>query len=380
MSTIDHILLYCLFFIVLLIFSAKSNKRKTSSNFWNSAILTILFFIIIEGCRYGRGADYLSYKYRFEHLDIFEPQKLYLAINQLLHFVGTNYIGAFMFYALIFIIGTFYFIRKSFDREEARWMYCLAIVSMLFKFETFPKQYLALPFILCSIPFMYKKNKWIVAVLLIVSGLNIHSGLTFLVLVLIASYFFIKKTLPAKYLIFLLFVVYYVLPPGFLADFFISILKSFHLGSLLASDHVTLYVDNADRWLGADSFIETTQQSFFTKTLQFLFEIAVILSTSIALRLKPNHKILFLFNITMVGFIFYRMFHGFEIFARLFGQLNIFWFVPLGYAIYILKNFNFSYKQKQLMKLTIGYAILYQIMLYIRFIFLNPEATYVWNI
>ena len=380
MSSIDHILLYSLFFVVLYSFSKKSIQQYSEKGIWNLAIFTILLFVFIEGCRYGRGVDYLSYKYRYEHIDIFEPQKLYLGINQFLHFIGANYVGAFMFYSLIFIVGTFYFIRNTFDRQEARWMYLGAIVSMLLKFEAFPKQYLGLPFILCAIPFMFERKTWIIAILLVLLGLNVHSGLTFLVLAIIGSYYFLKRTLSIKYWLFLLFIVYYILPPGLLTGFCTSILQSLNLNSLLASDHVAAYIDNGDRWLGEDSFIEATQQTFLTKIMQFLFESSVLISSSLALLMKPNRKILFLFNITAIGFVFYRMFFGFEIFARLFGQLGIFWFVPMGYAIYALTNINWAPKQRLIMKSCIYYAILYQVLYFARFIFLNPEATYVWNL
>ena len=380
MSSIDHVLLYSLFFVVLYSFSKKSIQQYSEKGIWKLAIFTIFLFVFIEGCRYGRGVDYLSYKYRYEHIDIFEPQKLYLGINQFLHFIGANYVGAFMFYSLIFIVGTFYFIRNTFDRQEAKWMYFGAIISMLLKFEAFPKQYLGLPFILCAIPFMFKRKTWIIAILLVILGLNIHSGLTFLVFAIIGSYYFLKRTLHIKYWIFILFIVYYILPPGLLSGFFTSILQSFNLGSLLTSDHLTAYVENSDRWLGADSFIESTEQTFFTKSLQFLFEASVLISASLALSFKHNHRIMFLYNLTALGFIFYRMFHGFEIFARLFGQLNIFWFVPMGYAIYVLTNINRVSKQRLIMKSCICYAILYQVLYFGRFIFLNPEATYVWNL
>lgn len=379
MASLDHILLYCLFFIVLFIFSSKSNKRKTPINFWNSAIITILLFIIIEGCRYGRGADYLSYKYRFEHIDIFEPQKLYLFINQLLNFVGADYVGAFMAYSLVFIVGTFYFIRKSFEKKEAKWMYFFAIISMLFRFESFPKQYLGLPFILCAIPNLFNE-KWLKAIVFVVIGLNIHSGLTFFVVAIVGAYFMLKKTLSAKVWLILLFIVYYILPTGYLADFFTSILQSLNLGSILMSDHITSYVENADRWLGTDSIIESSKQSFLTKTLQFLFESSIIILSSLSLSIKNNQKILAFHNITLIGFIFFRMFHGFEIFARLFGQLYIFWFILLGYALYVYSSCHLKKNSKLIMKISLFYAFVYQTMLYIRFIFLNPEATYVWNL
>lgn len=380
MAPIDHIVLYILFFIALYQFCCKSDRAKNSNQFWKFAIPTILLFVLIEGCRYGRGVDYLSYKYRYEHIDIFEPQKLYLGINQFLHFIGANYVGAFMFYSLIFIVGAFYFIRNTFNKQEAKWMYLGAIISMLMKFESFPKQYLGLPFILWAIPFMFERKTWIVTVLFVLLGVNIHSGLTFLVLALIGSYYFLRRTLPIKYWLLLLFIAYYILPPGLLAGFFTSILQALNLDSLLASNHVTTYIDNADRWLGEDSFIEATQQTLLTKSMQFLFESSVLISSSLALLVKPNRKILFLFNITAVGFVFYRMFFGFEIFARLFGQLSIFWFVPMGYAIYVLTNINWTPKQRLIMKSCICYAILYQVLYFARFIFLNPEATYVWNL
>ena len=380
MSPLIHILLYLVLFISLYIHSKNKYKLKNESLFWIASIGVIILFTIIEGCRYGRGADYLSYKYRFENIDIFEPQKLYLAINEFLHFLNADFVGAFMTYSLIFIVGTFYFIRHTFDRGYTKWMYLFAILAMLYKFESFPKQYLGLPFILCSIPYMFEKRKWWYAFIFILLGLNIHSGLTFLVLALISTFILLKKTLPLKYWLIALIVVYYILPPGFLSSIFTSALQMLNLDSFLLSDHITHYVENSDRWLGEDSVIESAQQTFVTKTLQFLFNASVIISTLKALQIKYDPKIMCFFNITAIGFIFCRAFHGYEIFARLFGQLDIFWFIPLCYSLYVYSHSSLQKKEKKLMKACLICAIAYQVMFYGRFIFLNPGAMYVWDL
>lgn len=377
MSSIEHIILYCFLFITFFLFSKKVYKAETKNEFIKLIWFPILLYALIEGSRYGRGPDFLSYKYRYEHLSfINEPQILFYYLMRLLHLFNLNYVGAYIVYALIFIVGVAYFIRKSYAKDEAQWMYLLALCSMLWRMESMIRQYIAIPFIFCAIVFMFERKKWHFIGSVLVANL-IHSGTFVVIPFLIVSYFFIERTISYVYTIPLLFLMYYVIPTGIVSDVSIRGLEMFNLNSILGSDHMLHYIEDSDRWLGEGSIIEATTQTFLTKALQFLFECSILVMGYLALNIRPNQKVLFLYNIVIIGFVLSRLFFGYEIFQRMTGQLYIYWFVPAGYALFVYKKLV---PKKDIYKLSITIMILYQGLFWGRFILLNPKAIFFWNI
>lgn len=378
MSPIDHILLYVLLFSVFYFFAKNSKHCKTEKDFWKLALIPILCFVIIEGCRYGRGQDYPAYKYRFEHITpTEEPQKLFLLLMQTLDAIGFNYIGAFMTYALIFITGTIFFIRKTFNRDEAQWMYLFILCSMLIYSESMIRQYIAMPFMFISLGCIYKKN-WLMMIISLIIVCGIHSGAMVSIPFFLFFYFLYKKVLPIKIVITLLFFAYYIISAGAFSSIGIQILGALNITQFLGNDNLTHYIEDSDRWLGADSYIDATEQTFITKALQFIFDSSILIATYKVLQIKQERLITTFYNIISVGFILNRLFFGYEIFARMTGQLYIFWFIPLSYSIYIYGKLKFQCDKNKL-KPYIILALLYQIMFYARFIFLNPKVKFIWS-
>lgn len=374
MSPIIHIILYIYLIFVLYVFCRKS--PSISEGFWKYAFIPIISFALIEGFRYGRGVDYIPYKYRFEHIDVQEESQIvFLWLMQFLNSIDFNYIGAFIVYSFLFITGTFFFIKNTYNRDEAKWMYFFAFLALTMRAENMIRQFIAQPFIFASIPFIFKK-KWIPALLLILVAINIHTGVLVQVPLIICSYFFVKRTFNWKIWVITLFVAYYIVPNGILVTFFTNLLSILHLDNLLISESLMHYIENSDRWLGEDSIIEAAEQSFLTMTLQFIFESSVIYSSYKLLIKYPNQKVLFAFNIAVVGFILCRLFHGYEIFIRMFGQMDMYWFVPIGYSFYLIKKYNIKNKS---VKLSLFALCIYLIMLWARFVLLNPEAMFFWD-
>ncbi len=378
MSPVDHIFLYVLLFSVFYFFSKNSKYCKTEKDFWKLAIIPILCFVVIEGCRFGRGQDYPAYKYRFEHITPSEePQKLFLLLMQMLDVIGFNYVGAFMTYALIFVTGTFFFIRKTFNCNEAQWMYILVLFSMLIRSENMIRQYIAMPFMFISLGYIFRSN-WKVAIISLIIVLGIHSGALVAVPFFLLFYFVYKKILPIKVTIPLLFLAYYIIPSGAFSNIGIQILESLNITDFIGNDNFSHYIEDSERWLGADSYLEAAKQTLITKLLQFIFDFSVLIVCYKILQINPNRLITIFYNIISVGFIFDRLFFGYEIFQRMTGQLYVFWFIPLSYSMYIYSKLNFQREKKKL-KPYIAIALIYQIMFYIRFVFLNPKAEFIWS-
>lgn len=135
----------------------------------------------------------------------------------------------------------------------------------------------------------------------------------------------------------LLSVSYYLLNID-VGSLFSEVLQRINFGVLLFSDHLLHYVEESDRWLGADSILEGAQQSIITKSFQFIFECSIIMSSYIALCLRQEQKVQCFYNIMVFAFFMCRLVHGYEILARMFGQLYIYWFIPFGYSLYIFQK------------------------------------------
>lgn len=377
MSSFDHIILYSLLFFVFFLFAKKG--KENGRNFVLYATLAILSFTIIEGLRYGRGPDYLSYKYRFEHISPSdEPQKGFLWLMQLLNFLGFNYIGLFMTYALIFIAGMLLFIRKTFPKEYTCWMFFCILLCTLAKSENLIRQYLAMPFVFFAITNLLRR-KWCYVFVFVIIANSIHSGVMFLFFCFLIAYLVYQKKefiLSYKLSIPFLFIAYYIIPQGLLNDTFISILSGFDMDSVLATDHFQHYIEDSDRWLGADSFLEAAEQTPLTKTLQFIFDASILISGYITLKKHPDKNIAIFYNLVAVGFFFERLFFGFEIFQRMTGQLYILWFVVIGY---VLSNLELDKKLQKGTRIYMYAIACYQVMYWGRFVFFYPDSLFVWS-
>lgn len=394
MSSLTHILLYLLFFFVAIDTSYKLQKMGFVSNsrFWNIVLFVVILFIVLEGCRYMRGPDWIAYKYRFEYISMDEPQKGFLYYMLFLQMLGFNYVGYFMANAALFIGCIFRFIRSTFDQRISSWMFLTAVLAMFYKFESQIRQYIAIPFIFLSIYCLVSK-KWFFFFVLVCVSNSIHSGSLVLLAVFSVCFVLLKKTLPYQPLLVGLIISYFINSEA-LADYLASHLGNVNLNYISASNHFDTYIENYDRWLGAESHIIEMEQSFFAKIMQFVFELSCILSSSFSLKYLENNKLVItnsgvqlsdvemhvlrsFFNISSLGFILDRLFYGYEIFHRMTGQLYILWFVPVGLSLYLFsikENINRKY-----FKVFIYYILLYLCLYWGKFIFLNSTAKFVWN-
>jgi len=395
MSSFTHIVLYLLFFLVAFSSLRKLQKMNMMSNtyFWYAVLGVVFLFILLEGCRYMRGPDWLAYKYRFEHIDVNESQKGFLFYMLLLRALGFNYIGYFVTNAALFIGCIFLFIRNVFDYRISSYFYLLAILAMLVRFECQIRQYIAMPFIFLSIQCFISK-KWIPFVAFVAVSNTIHSGSLFLLAVFCLAYTFLKFTLPYRFLLIGLFFSYFLASSDLLTNYFSRILSGLNFDFVLASDHFSRYLENTDRWFGAGSYLETTEQSSFVKLMQFGFEASCIIGGFFSLKhLENSNNLIFktnvllsdvevqvirsFFNISCLGFILNRLFFGYEIFQRIFGQLYILWFVPVGfvfYLYYIREYINIKY-----LGILIFFMMVYLCLFWGKFVFFNSTAMFIWD-
>ncbi len=380
MSNLDHILLYLIVFCSFIVFTIKINKEGYSrKRVIKLFVIPALIYALVEALRYNRGVDYLHYEQIYKWGYTEGTQFLFDLLNKLLNFIGLDFSGALFVYEIILLTGICWII-SSYSVEIGKWMYFLAILAMLNLHENLIRQYVALPLIFCSIYYMFQQ-KWLIMFLFIACANFIHSGTIFVCPFVLLFYYTVKKIIPWYIAVGMLFLTYFILNID-VSSFFLALLQKLNLGAFIYSEHLMHYIEDSDRWLGKDSVLANAQQTFVTEFMQFLFESGIIISTYIALKVQKERKILCFYNIIVLAFVLCRLVHGYEILARIFNQLYIFWFIPLGYALYILNNKRSDLKNAGLlntMRFNVFIAIGYLALYWGRFIFLNPKAVFIWN-
>ncbi|MDM8234660.1 EpsG family protein [Phocaeicola barnesiae] len=334
-------------------------------------ISSALIYSLVEGLRYARGTDYLWYRQRYDY-PLIDEQVLFKSLNDILKTLGFNFTGACIIYSLLFIICAYIFIYNI-GKTKLKTAYLFLICATILRSECYIRQFIGISFILLSIAFFFKK-KWIGVVLALAAASQTHTATLILFICFIFFYFFKKYIIPSKIAIIILFFVYFLSMLDY-TQFLIMLIEKFLPASVIPANFEG-YINNADRWLGEDSFLEGSEQSTSAKMLQFIFEVSIILLSDKLLKIKSNEKIQIFYNMFIVGAILTRAFWGMEIIIRITFMLYMFWFIPAAYI--------FDYKKSKLFKpfkyqLLFYLIILYLVLYWGRYIFLNPNSLFVWS-
>ena len=84
----------------------------------------------------------------------------------------------------------------------------------------------------------------------------------------------------------------------------------------------------------------------------------------------------YLYNSFVVGILVVEPFHLIGSLTRVFLLASVLWFIPLSLAYYHWRYI----KSVKLVRVSSYLILIYLISYFGRYVFLNPSATYVWNI
>lgn len=385
MSPIDHILLYCFLFWVA-DFWSKQPRSNTSVN----KFLFVLFYVIVEGLRYGRGPDqihvygpeYLKCLSRSVLRENMEP--LYMMILKSIRtidpLVDTFPFGSiFIVYAFIFVLCLLKL--HSYYKSYTKHFLLFALLATLFITEWPIRTGVGFSFMLPAIYFLSqcdlhrwktdKNFRWAILFLLIPPF--IHKG-DALGCVLILSFFLFcnHKVISWKVSLPLLLVLELSSAASGIMNSIFGYIQGFDIMSN-SDDKMAHYLDTSTLENEIESSLDG-KRSVVTQILAIGYYSSMIIVGYIVTKAK-RHSV-WIYNLFICSMLIAEPFRLLGSLVRMFTPTSVLWFIPMSIAAYYYREF----KNNKFFVICYWFFVAYLIMYYGRFVFLNPEARYVWSI
>lgn len=374
MSNFDHIFLYIGLYLSLILSDKITRSIKNKEFIPLLYCTSMAFYIIVEGCRYGRGVDYFGYGLRyFKGIDVEQPA--FDLLNDLfrnLDPLTLNPFGlCFVFYALIFIVCLFFLYTKEF-RYSTKYFLLFACLSTLYITEWTIRQGVSFSFFLPAL-FCLSNKKFISFIVLCLIVLLIHYGNFILIVVVACSYFlFNKKPVPIIISVPAVLLSMYVLNYGVILSYVERYISSLNLSAL--GGNFQGYVDNSSMWFSEDAMNEEWTRGGFAQALTCMFYIGLFIIGFYYHSKKSSY--VYIYNSLVLGVILKETFHYIGSLARVFEPISCLWFVPLSLFLYDRKIM----KKSKICNAALYLVFIYLILYYGRYVFLNPTAKYVWDL
>lgn len=393
MSGLDHIFLYCLMFALAIIYDKQYRlSLYNSSTSIRPNILPLIsaslaiVFIITEGLRYGRGVDQIG-NYGPFYLHCMRPdlwqQKmewLFVLLNQAVFTI--DFTTDFFPFGLIFVIYAaifWYCLWKLYKdyRGNSKYFLVFAIMATNFITEWTIRQGVSYGFILLGIHYLLNQRlKQLTLCVIIAFG--IHNGNIVAILLLGLCYTFLnKKPLPWKITVPLfIFLEFTMLSTAFwgISRYIFNSLNQFpfmeKFQGYAEQDVFEMESNLANEW----------QRGIFTQLITVAFYSSLLIIGNLVYRRiknKDGMRNVFIYNSFVIGIMLFEPFRLSGSLIRGFIGPSTLWFIPISLAFYYIPTLSAQFK---VCRYAIFIIILYCVMFLSRYIFLNSEANYIWNL
>lgn len=387
LSSVDHILLYCTIILLAYIYDRQcrviDNIHYSYNNDTSVVTLFLLgtIFVITEGLRYGRGGDQVG-NYGPFYLHCLNAkawgqqfETLFVWLNQAIYKIdpfrdALPYGIIFVVYALIFFICLYTYYKDK--KKETKLFLVLAILATNYITEWTIRQGVSFSFILLGLHYLEQKRwKWMIGAMVIAFSIH-HGNILAIVLPVVFYYFLNDKVIPWKITVPLFVVMEYTMQISVFQDF-IHIISGY---LNMSSSDVTLVGYMQDDALAREAEeSEAWNRGIVTQLMTVFFYSSVLIVGAEACKVK--NKVTYIYNAFVVGIMILEPFRLAGSITRMFLVLSCLWFIPVAYAIYNYKQINHNNKMvKWVFLLIICYLFSY----YGRYVFLNAEANYIWNL
>lgn len=371
MSHIDHILLYLLLYSSLIFADFSSRQKSQKRYLYFIYLIPIVLYIIVEGSRYGRGVDYFGYGPNYKY-GIKTEQPVFDLLNDFIRIFDLStslpYGICFHVYAAIFIFGLFKLYTEY--KSNSKNFLLFGCFATLYITEWTIRQGVSLSFFLPAIFFLDKKEyKWCLFFTLL--AVLTHYGNIISIIILFLSYIFLNnKPLPIKITIplYIFFTLFFEKLLPFISDK-IALLNLSSLGGNFQG-----YIDNASTSFGTDAVQKEWQRGTLQQILTTTFYCGLLIVGYY--HHKINNLKVYIYNAFTFGILIVEPFHLIGNLTRPFLLLSVLWFIPLSLSLY----YWLKIKNITLVRVSVFFIWIYLLSYFGRYIFLNPSATYVWNV
>ncbi|MGC3978510.1 MAG: EpsG family protein [Paludibacteraceae bacterium] len=252
MSVVTQYTVLKILLLLIFIISGYGISRGSRQHYWYYSLPAIVSYTIIQGLRYARGVDYLSYKFSYEHFDRESRGTVFKLINQFLNdVIGLPYYGAFMFYGFLLILAVILIFRRY--RKIALFALPIFLITTILQSENLIRQFLAVAFIYLSF-YELMGDRWKTSLVYFILGYLIHAScLILLPFFVLFHYVKIPKFSP-WWLIgaYLLIVIFWKISYWGNA--------TTYLNALNLDGQFSSYTQDAERWFTAEGSLSARQE------------------------------------------------------------------------------------------------------------------------
>lgn len=188
----------------------KTKKGNYKQPYWYVAIPAVFIYSVVEGFRYGRGADYISYSLTFTGQKHINYEPIFLYFTELFKFFDIHFSIAFVLCSILLIVSGFILVKNTrFNSHYAIPLFFLATISQS---ENLVRMFVAFSFLIIGISFLQKRKIKKASIFFVIGCLN-HYSLIFVIPFVMLFYF---RNNPFKniYVILSIFIISNLLVPS----------------------------------------------------------------------------------------------------------------------------------------------------------------------
>ena len=238
-----------LFLVALMIFCGWgiTYKNRDNNYFWYYAIPIIVFYTLIQGLRYGRGADYPHYAQELQY-------DLYAGTNITREFIYDLFVlffrefkipfyYGFIIYSGLLITGFMLVVKKL--PKYAFWMIPLFYFITLNASENFIRQFFAISFIFYAYYYYLENNRKMMYIMLLIIPLIHLSGVFAVAVFLICVYVDFTKLLKSAVPLVAFYILFTIVWDAANLDNYVDAFQSVEA---LEDTNFEGYVEDSERW------------------------------------------------------------------------------------------------------------------------------------
>lgn len=387
MSGVDHILLYSVMLFLAFLYDRLSRKNSgIPQNSRKNIAPFILFllgavFVVTEGLRYGRGVDQCGnygpfYLHCMNAKSWFQDfETLFIWINQAVYKIDPfrdiwPFGSIFIVYAIIYFVCLYTYYKDK--KKETKLFLAIAILATNYITEWTIRQGVSFSFLLLGLHYL-ERGKWKLMLGAMVVAFSIHHGNILAICLPVVFYYFLnKKPIPWKITVPLFIILEYTMQVTVFQNFIQSISGYLDLSSF--GGNFGGYMQDSALEHEAEAAEDWTRGSL-TQLLTVVFYSSLLILGAEVSKLKI--KTTYVYNAFVIGIMIFEPFRLAGSITRMFNVLSCLWFIPLAYALF---NSKLLIKSSKFVRWSFAGVAIYIVSYYGRYIFMNPEATYIWNL